>query len=340
MRLPVSLALLPDIDPHRAETLVLADQDQMLLRRIINSPICCFSLRTFAEPGKVYHRKDPHRPPSVLPNSTTFTNSCHTNSMTSAVTRPPAISAIQYGAWNWRVGTDFAPPALLPRLAAPHQLLQPPAESITRQPPRTATELVRLSLPELPAQPLFIKHYKPGTFWNNCKDIFRRSRARRAFENALTLQTLGLRTASPLAIGENRRWLWLREAFLICAEVPQADTLLHFYQVCANPRQRLTALCSLARQIAALHNAGFSHADPHALNFLVSAGNCRDIVLIDLDALRRQRCFLFRAAVRDLRKMLQRSPLSARANLRFAAEYARARSPRVSARKIVQALGQ
>jgi hypothetical protein len=257
------------------------------------------------------------------------------NESTTSPSRP-----VQTGPWRWRIAPGCAHPDFLSRLSSPQQLLQPPAEPIERIPPRSATELVRRTLPEWPAQPLFVKHYKPGTFWNTCKDVFRRSRARRAFENALRLQRLGLRTAPPVAFGEHRCWLWLREAFLICEEVPQADTLYHFYQGCSDPRQRLTALRSLARQMAALHNARLTHADPHALNFLVSRSDCQNLVLIDLDALRRQRWFTFRNAIRDLRKMLQRSPLPPRLHLRFAVDYARARSPRLSARRLVLALGQ
>lgn len=152
---------------------------------------------------------------------------------------------VQARPWRWWLAAGFDHPDFVSRLAAPHRLLQPPAEPVERIPPRTATELVRLALPELPAQPLFIKHYMPADFWNTCKDMFRRSRARRAFENALTLQSIGLRTAPPVACGEQRRWLRLREAFLICVEVPQAVTLHDFYRAVTDPRRRLIALVSL-----------------------------------------------------------------------------------------------
>jgi hypothetical protein len=260
--------------------------------------------------------------------------------MTSAVSNDLVSEPCLIGPWRWRIAVGFAHPDFLLRLSSPQQLLQPPAEPIERVPPRTATKLVRRTLPEYPAQPLFIKHYKSSKIWNRCKDVFRRSRARRAFENAFRLQKLGISTAPPVACGERRYWLWLNEAFLICEEVPHAETLHRFYQDCSDPRLRLAALRTLARQMAELHNAGFSHADPHALNFLVSRADCRNLVLIDLDALRQPCWFTFHSAVRDLRNMLRRSPLSARAHLRFAVEYARARAPRLSARKIVQSLGR
>lgn len=243
-----------------------------------------------------------------------------------------------FGPWRWWVNKSFNAPQFLERLAAPQNLLLPPAQPVERIPPRTATELVRLILPES-AQPLFIKHYKPGKFWDTCKDCFRRSRARLAFENALLLQQLNIRTATPVAFGERRRWLWLQEAYLICEEVPQAITLNHLYLDWPAPWHSLTTVRSLARLMAALHNARLSHSDPHARNFLVSNSDCQNLVLIDLDKLHLQKWFGFRTAVRDLRKMVLRSPLPARMHLRFAVEYARARSPRLSARKLVSALG-
>jgi hypothetical protein len=273
------------------------------------------------------------------PNSTTFPWFWHTGSVTFAESQPQRCRRFQTASWRWRICESHASPEFLRRLDSPHQLLKPPAQPIERTPPRTGAELVRLILPESPSRPLFLKHYKPAPLWTSLKNLFRQSRARRAFENALCLQSLRLRTAPPVAFGEHRRWLWLHEAFFICEEVPQAVTFHDYYATVTDLTQRRLLLRTLARQMAALHNAGFSHGDPNARNFMVSISDCHTLVLIDLDALRRQRFFTLRAAARDLRNMLRRSTLPVSGNLRFAVEYARARSPHLSARKVVQAIG-
>lgn len=274
------------------------------------------------------------------PNSTTFPRLWHTGSVTSAESRPQLCRRFQTASWRWRICESHASEGFLRRLESPHQMLKPPAQPVERTPPRTGAELVRSTLPEFPLRPLFIKHYKPAPLWTSLKGLFRRSRARRAFENGLGLQRLGFHTALPVAFGERRLWLWLREAFFICEEVPQAVTLKHYFGTVSDSRQRRLLLRTLARQMAALHNAGFSHGDPNPQNFMVSNSDCRTLVLIDLDALRWQRFFTFQAAVSNLRILLRRSSLPGSAHLRFAVEYARARSPRLSARKVVQAIGR
>lgn len=247
---------------------------------------------------------------------------------------------LRTSSWLWLINAKFMDARFLKRLESPQDLLSPPAQPIERTPPRTATSLVRLILPEWPDAPLFVKYYKPRKFWASCKDFFRHSPARRAFENAFLVQQLNLGTAVPIAIGENRRSRLRRDAFLICAEVPNASTLRDYYVACPDRQLRLTLVRSLARTMATLHTARFWHFDPHPLNFLVSGSDCRNLMLIDLDALRRPVWFTFRTALKDLRKMFLRSPLTAREKLWFVVEYCRSRTPCMSARDLVRALSR
>lgn len=247
---------------------------------------------------------------------------------------------LRTSSWLWLINAKFMDARFLKRLESPQDLLSPPAQPIERTPPRTATSLVRLILPEWPESPLFVKYYKPRKLWASCKDFFRHSPARRAFENAFLVQQLNLGTAVPIAIGENSRSLLRRDAFLICAEVPNASTLRDYYVACPDRQLRLTLVRSLARVMARLHTARFSHFDPHPLNFLVSGSDCRNLVMIDLDALRRPVWFTPRTAIKDLKKMFLRSPLTAREELWFAADYCHSRTPRMSAHDLVHALGR
>jgi tRNA A-37 threonylcarbamoyl transferase component Bud32 len=245
---------------------------------------------------------------------------------------------VNLGSWTWQVNTAFVQDGLLQRLRTPEELMRPPAEVIERVPPRVRTQLVRVALPQLPGTPLVIKRYFATEWRQACKDWFRRSRARRAFETAFALRNLELPTAVPIAAGERRSGRWLREAYLVSAEVPAATTAYQFYVERADRRQRLVLVRSLARTMAALHDAGFTHFDPHPLNFLVSGGDCRRLVMIDLDAVRRCVWFTERTAVKDLRRMTQRSPLGSREQLWFLAQYARARASRPPARALLAAL--
>ncbi|HVR36369.1 MAG TPA: lipopolysaccharide kinase InaA family protein [Methylomirabilota bacterium] len=245
---------------------------------------------------------------------------------------------MRMGAWVWQVSQEFLDPRLLCRLESPAQLLRPPARVIERIPPRKFSELARLVLPEWPDVPLFVKHLGPISFKEALKSVLRPTRARRAFENALLLSRLKIRTAIPVATGERRQWLWLREAFLIFAEVPESTTLYHFYVNASDSGPRMLAVRSLARLMARLHDAGLSHSDAHPLNFLIAHSDCRKLVMIDLEAVRRVPAFRFRTAVKDLRKLLRRSPVSVREKIWFCTEYCRSRTPPLSARELARRL--
>src|SRR5262245_25571612 len=131
-----------------------------------------------------------------------------------------------FGVWmRWKVHPDFASPAFLNRLRAPEQLMQPPAQRLERDSTPRVTRLVRVTLPELPCGPVIIKNFQSRNFRQSVKDLFRSSRARRAFSRALLLQKHNIPTATPVAAGETRLGCWLKESYLIAEEIPHARTL-------------------------------------------------------------------------------------------------------------------
>lgn len=263
------------------------------------------------------------------------------NCMKSLSPSEGSLRRLRTGAWSWLINSRFADSRFLERLERPRELMLPPAQLIERTPPRPSSRFARLVLPEWPDLPLFIKFHKPRGFWASCKDCFRHAPARRAFANALRLQELGIATATPVAVGERFRLFWWREAFQISSEVPEAVTLNRAYSACVDRQRRLLLVRSLARTMARLHDARFSHFDPHSLNFLVSRSDFRTPVLVDLDALRYfGPWFTSRTALKDLRRMLQRSPLSAHEHLWFIATYCRVRAEKPSARELVRRLGR
>jgi tRNA A-37 threonylcarbamoyl transferase component Bud32 len=119
---------------------------------------------------------------------------------------------------------------------------------------------------------------KPG---NLCKDLFRRSRAIRAYRKAHHLELLGIASPRPVAAAE-RRWLgFLRNSYLVVEEVTGARDLGE----CLAEAKRVSPelLRRVADLVARLHQEGFSHRDLKETNLLVDSSGRPH--LIDLDGL-------------------------------------------------------
>jgi hypothetical protein len=202
-----------------------------------------------------------------------------------------------------------------------------------------STYLVRTRLPEHPATPLVIKRYRSKSFWDSVKDLFRPSRARRAFERAFLLQHHNIPTATPVAAGEKRCCRWLRESYLISAEIPNVRTLWDAKMATKDPRQMRLLVRQLAATMARLHDAGFSHSDPNLANFLVCGDDSRSLqlVVIDLDNVRPHQRVSLRRAAKDLRRLL-RVRISPKERLWFVAQYCQARRKRLCAREVISLL--
>jgi len=238
-----------------------------------------------------------------------------------------------FGVWmRWRVHPDFASPAFLNRLRAPEQLMQPPAQPIERDATPRVTRLVRAELPELPGVPVIIKNFQPRNLKQSLKDLFRSSRAHRAFYRALLLQKHNIATPTPVAAGETRLGCWLKESYLIAEEVPHARTLYEWRNSAKHAHQKKTLMRAAAKMLARLHDAGFAHGDPNISNFLVRGQPypSPDLIVIDLDNIQPRRRISARLAARDASRLLRH--LSHYERLWFVAQYCRARRQRLHAR--------
>jgi tRNA A-37 threonylcarbamoyl transferase component Bud32 len=179
-------------------------------------------------------------------------------------------------------------------------------------------------------QGFVLKRFNHKKFFNWFKDLFRPSRAQEAFLKAYHLELCGIPTPVAVGFAEERSAGFLSRSYLITREVPGA---LHIEQLLQrHPKlplaERRDLLRRMARLVASLHDAGFSHRDLKHQNILIGQAPERRLYLIDLDGLNDVGDVSASRALRDLQR-LDRSArdgvgISQRERLRFYAEYRRA----------------
>jgi tRNA A-37 threonylcarbamoyl transferase component Bud32 len=242
---------------------------------------------------------------------------------------------IKIAGGSWFLHPAFNQEVFLRKFAKPDRLLSPPAEPLTNDAPERGTYVVRVDLPEISQSRMIIKRYRPKNFWRSLKYLFTKSPARRAFEKAALLQRYNIPTAAPLAVGEARRFRWLKECYLIMEEVVGATSLRQIRR--DHPNQPdIKLMRQLARLIAKFHNVGLLHSDPTLGNFLVrhAESNRAEFVVIDLDGLRVAGDITLRSGAKSLRLLLRRIRMLPRERLWFLTQYAKDRG--LPARKVVQ----
>jgi tRNA A-37 threonylcarbamoyl transferase component Bud32 len=132
---------------------------------------------------------------------------------------------------------------------------------------------------------------------NLVKDVFRRSKARKAFRKAYHLELAGVPTARPIATADRRRAGVLLRCYLVMEAIPGAVDLGHWP---GDPRH---AARSAAGLIARLHNEGFSHRDLKESNLVFDANG--KLFLIDLDGLTFLKEVPIRRAAMDLARLAE-----------------------------------
>ena len=100
-----------------------------------------------------------------------------------------------------------------------------------------------------------LKYYKYRGLFKGLVDMFRVSKAMRAWKVGNRLLEMGIRTPVPLAIGERRTLRWLRKSFLITKEISNF-TLLDRYLSFFDPplsksriKEKRAFIISLAKNI-------------------------------------------------------------------------------------------
>jgi tRNA A-37 threonylcarbamoyl transferase component Bud32 len=243
-----------------------------------------------------------------------------------AKSEQPCIQ-VKLGGLLWRVRADALD--LVKPVCAGVELAIANAPKLYKNSPNVTVASIRSS------QPMVVRRMNYGRLRHRLKDLFRASRARRAFDRGLHLERTGLPTPRMLAVAEVRRFRWPVAAYVISDEVPAAQTLAG---VSRKPGANLRPLAErLAVIIARLHDCGFVHRDLKASNILIDAAF--DPWLIDMDGLQFVKNVTLPQVVRDLRVLatvLNQRPHLRRVALRVLARYCRYRGLWDQCREIAQ----
>lgn len=132
---------------------------------------------------------------------------------------------------------------------------------------------------------LFIKRYKCRSLWDTVKYFFLPSKAVAEWRNLRRFEHLGIATAAPLAVAEQRTARLLRGGCLVTASLAPAEALNEFLlKNTLSPGQRRELSLALAGLVRRLHGANVFFRDLHAGNILITwpGGGQPQLHLIDL----------------------------------------------------------
>ena len=198
---------------------------------------------------------------------------------------------VSAGGLRWQVRAAFRNAAVNGVLADPDAFLKTRARIL--KPGRTST--VGL------ADGLVLKRFNFRKAENLVKDLFRASRARRAFRAAYHLELLGIPTARPIAAADRHTLGVLVASYLLMEEVPGANDLGKLLRSGWEPG--LPVVRQAAQLIARLHNDGFSHRDLKESNLVLS--NAGTLHILDLDGLKFVGEISLARATADLERLLR-----------------------------------
>jgi tRNA A-37 threonylcarbamoyl transferase component Bud32 len=158
---------------------------------------------------------------------------------------------------------------------------------------------------------LLVKRYNIKGIGHWLSRFWRPSRAWHSWIAAHRLELLGIATARPLAVRENR-WLWLRgKAWLVTEFLQGQDAIRHLAPYIDGEQLPEAELQGLENLFAALRRERISHGDLKGHNLFWDRGRW---TLIDLDAMRQHRgqASFERAYARDRARFLRNWPETSR----------------------------
>lgn len=132
----------------------------------------------------------------------------------------------------------------------------------------------------------YIKRYTVRNCREGITSIVSVSMARREWNCAHKLLGRQLLTATPVAVGENRRFGMLKDCCIISKAVPNSTTvkelLIAFRQSPAHALKTNTLLSNLISYIKMVHDHGIFHGELHVENILTDVNNITLFYLLDL----------------------------------------------------------
>ena len=191
----------------------------------------------------------------------------------------------RYGRLVWRVRLPDLRDDVVAILRDPDGFLRSEAEIL--KPGRSATVGKKGGL--------VLKRHNFRKPFSLLKDLLRPSRAWAAFRKAYHLELVGIPTARPIAVANDRVGPFLRRSYFLMEEIPGAMDLGRFQ----GGNQQMAG--AVARIIARMHNEGFSHRDLKETNVVIDRdGRPR---LLDLDGLRFMGVVPLQRAIADLARL-------------------------------------
>ncbi len=172
-----------------------------------------------------------------------------------------------FGGLRWQVRLPLLTPAAEKIMADPDGFLSSRAEILKRGRSSTVGK----------ADGFVLKRFNLRKALSLFKDLFRSSRAVRAFCKAYHLELAGIPTARAVACAERRVCGFLLRSYLLMEEIPGATELRKWRG------EKARAISDAEKLIAQMHAAGFTHRDLKETNLIFdSAGK---LFLIDLEGL-------------------------------------------------------
>ncbi len=140
---------------------------------------------------------------------------------------------------------------------------------------------------------IYLKRYNFKGIKDAIKNLFRKSRAQRAFEAALMLKGMGVGTPDVLFACEKRRFGFLLESYIATHGIRAIDLVKYVQEKLHDDKD----IIMLAKYIRRIHEMGIMHTDLKGENLLI---NNKDIFLIDTDRLKRLRFISHRQTAKNL----------------------------------------
>jgi tRNA A-37 threonylcarbamoyl transferase component Bud32 len=158
-----------------------------------------------------------------------------------------------------------------------------------------------VGLAEIDNKKIVIKRYNIKSFWHGIGRAFRPSRAAASWANAYRLNILGIATAKPIAVYEQRTF-GLRGRAYFLAEYLDLPNVAEYFAQTKNKTKRAEAVKNIVTLFYKIYLLQISHGDMKATNIKMRG---TQPLLIDLDSMRQHRKTNLTAHVRDLQRFMQ-----------------------------------
>lgn len=194
------------------------------------------------------------------------------------------------GGLRWHVRVQDWKDPLISILADPDRFLESRAKILKQKRSRTVGV----------ADGYVVKRYTFRSVETSVKDLFRQSYALRALHKAYQMELGGIAAPIPVAAAEDRVMRVLKRSYFVMREIPSITPLDEW-----NGDKR-SSIYRLARDLAGLHQAGFSHRDLRHRNIVFNPAG--QIFFLDQEQVSYLGEVSARAAIADLAWLAREAP--------------------------------